>query len=285
MPIIADRVRLGALRGATVVGPDLDAWTAAYRTYLGYRGGPPGSVGDACAHLWGCPAAAGCRTVTLTPASGAATFIRFVESAVTPAIVPLASTGWNAAEIVVADLDRVAEALADSPFRVLGPPAILDFDFTDQIRAMQVAGPAGEVLYLTEIAGEIPGFTLPVAQSPIDRMFVAVLGTTDLDAAAAWYGAAVGADLSPPIEARVPPIAAALSLDDGTRFRLVTAALPDATLVEIDALPASTVSRTIAECGLPGGIAIMTFDAAGIESDQVRRGTSGELLELVRVTA
>lgn len=285
MDTIANRVRLGALRGATVVGPDLDVWEAAYRTYLSYRGGPPATVTDVQASVWGCPAAAGCRTVTLTPASGSATFIRFVESAVTPAIVPLASTGWTAAEIVVADLDQVADALSGSPFRVLGPPAILDFDFTDQIRAMQVAGPAGEVLYLTEIRGEIPGFTLPLARSPVDRMFVAVLGTTDLDAAAIWYGTAVGGELSPAFEARVPPIAVALGLDAETRFRLVTAALADASLVEIDALPPGTISRTIAACGLPGGIAIMTFATVGIGADQLSRGAGGELLELLKVAA
>ena len=42
----------------------------------------------------------------------------------------------------------MAAELASSPFRIIGGPA--DLSFSDQIRAMQVVGPAREVLYLTQ---------------------------------------------------------------------------------------------------------------------------------------
>ena len=48
----------------------------------------------------------------------------------------------------VDDVDALAAELASSPFRIIGGPA--DLSFSDQIRAMQVVGPAREVLYLTQ---------------------------------------------------------------------------------------------------------------------------------------
>lgn len=271
--------RLGALRGVTVVGPDLDVWAAAYRDHLDYRGGATTLVDEAQAQAWRCPAAAGCRTATLRPASGDATFIRFVESTVGQPVEPLAMLGWSAAEIVVQDLDAVATRIEESPFRVLAPPAVLDFEFTDRIRAMQVAGPAGEVLYLTEIDGVIPGFELPHAHSLVDRVFVGVLATFALERSAAWYAELAGAAASPPMAARVAAISDALGLDPETRYRLRTLALPHASLMELDEFPAaSTKARPLAACGLPAGIAMLTFAS---DRHAVLNGPDGELVELV----
>jgi len=59
----------------------------------------------------------------------------------------------SAAELIVDDVDALAAELASSPFRIIGGPA--DLSFSDQIRAMQVVGPAREVLYLTQ-ADQMP---------------------------------------------------------------------------------------------------------------------------------
>ena len=64
----------------------------------------------------------------------------------------------------------------ESPFQIIGEPANLDV--SDDIRAMQVIGPAGEVLYLTEIKAVVPPFELPFARCTVDRLFIPVLLAT-----------------------------------------------------------------------------------------------------------
>ena len=277
-------IRLGELLGATVVTADLDAAVAAYGRDLDYRA--PRAIetlGAAQAGRWDRSGTAGCRTATLIPASGVQRFLRLVESPLAAPYRPLLSAGWNAIEIVVQDLESTAAALDGGAFRVIGPPAVLDFDFTDQIRAMQVIGPASEVLYLTEIGAEIPGFALPEARSPVDRPFVAILGATDLPAAARWYAERTGAAELPVVQARIEFLSDAHELPRGHRHTLATAALDGSTLVEIDAYPpATTGARASTVCGLPAGIAMMSFATADPDAHgRIVVGPAGELIELL----
>jgi hypothetical protein len=197
---------------------------------------------------------------------------------------PYTSTGWAAAEIVVGDLDRVAERLADSPFRIIGPPAVLDFDFTDQIRAMQVEGPGREVLYLTEVGAEIPGFDLPRATGLVGELFVAVLGGASIDEMAAPY-AALGRPAGPAFQARIEVLAAAHGMDLQMRHSLSTVALPDSSLIEIDAFPGACPPRAASAIGLPSGIAIASFaatlDGSPIAEPRLMTGAAGEWIELL----
>lgn len=272
---------LGELRGVTIVTSDLDAACQAYGRFLDYRG-EVSRVTDQLAARWEAPSAAGCRMATLRPASGADRFIRFVESAV-PAVAPFATAGWIAVELVVQDLAGTAARLADSPFRVIGEPAVLDFAFTDQISAMQVAGPSGEILYLTQIGDDVPGFDLPQAQVPVDRPFIAVLATTQFEATVREYAALAGRDVPGHFTARISAIADALGVDREHRFTLTAMALDNATCIEIDDLsipPANNRPRSA--CGLPAGIAFPSFAATDHPAaDGLRHGSAGELIELI----
>ena len=152
---------LGRISTVTITAPDLPAAVAAYQRYLGYRVVDDGALGREMARAWGRPQMAGQRAVLLEPESGAETYLRFVQG---PAYVehePLSCVGWNAAELIVEDVDALADELANSPFRIIGRPA--DLSFSDQIRAMQVVGPAREVLYLTQIRQKLAAFDTPVA--------------------------------------------------------------------------------------------------------------------------
>lgn len=273
---------LGDLRGGTIVTPDLDATVAAYGEHLGYRGAVA-MVDAVTAQGWAAPAAEGCRMATLHPASGNTRFLRFVESAVPDSYRPLAHPGWNAVEIIVRDLHDLAKRLAGSPFAIIGAPAVLDFDFTDRISAMQVRGPAGEILYLTEVTGDVPGFDLPTAASDVDSPFVAILATLDFDTAVAWYAEQAGKPAPDSFRAKVEVISAVHGLPAGHRHRLTAVTLPHATLVEIDDFPAATtVARPLAACGLAVGIAIASFACDDPrEAGRVIEGPSGELVELI----
>lgn len=277
-----------SLAGATVVTPDLDAAIAAYCDYLGYTGAAPVLVGEALAAIWGTPKAAHARMAVLRPESGEARFIRLVEGATAPDCRPLASLGWTAIEIVVQDLHALAERLADSPFRIIGPPAVLDFDFTDAISAMQVVGPGGEILYLTQIDGVIPGFDLAEARSFVGQMFIMVLATKGIADAAVLY-AAHGAHVAPEIAARITILSEAYGLPADYRHALATVALAERSLIEIDAFPATAVARPASAIGLPSGIAMVSMRRAvpdassdgGVAAASIVTGRAGEWIELL----
>ena len=272
--------RFGTLLGATILCEELDRIVAAYDDALGYRVAATGHVGAERASAWRAPAAHECQMATLHPESGGPRFVRFVECSGAASPSQHATTGWNAVELIVQDLDRLADRLAArSDFSIIGAPAVLDFDFTDKIRAMQVVGPAGELIYFTMVDGEVPGFDLPVARCSVDAPFVAILGTRDIDVSAAWYSRMTGNDAAS-FDAPVGVISNAHALPPTYRHRLATLSLPTATLIEIDALPlATTADRGFSGCGLPRGIAIVTL--AGRHGDaSVAVGTDGELIEL-----
>lgn len=268
-----------SLAGATIVVPDLDAALAAYRDFLGYDG-PVEPVGPMLAASWGAPAAAGARMAVLHPASGSRRFIRLVEWTPSPDFRPLRCHGWTAIEIVVQDVERLAERLAGSPFAIVGPPAVLEFDFTDKLKAMQAIGPGGEVLYLTEIGGEIPGFDLPTAGSFVDHPFIMVLASADIAAVGAFY-ARLGRPIGPEIAAAVPYLSEQLGLPRDHKHRLATIALDDCSLFEVDAFPEGTAVRPTSSIGLPSGIAMVTVDGVGPDvAAGIHRGEAGEWLEI-----
>jgi catechol 2,3-dioxygenase-like lactoylglutathione lyase family enzyme len=276
-------MRIKALAGVTIITPDLDAAIAAYGAFLGHSGAAPTAVSAERAARWGSPQAAGARMATLYPESGETRFIRLVEGRPSPDHRPLGSLGWSAAEIVVQDLDALAARLASSPFEIIGPPAVLDFDFTDKIRAMQVLGAGGEVLYLTEIGDQIPGFALPDAKSFVGQLFIMVLGGRSIAEAAAPYSR-LGRAAGEPILARVEVLSRAHGLPAALRHSLSTIALDEASLIEVDAFPASATARPASSIGLPSGIAMASFTFEGlaeVEDGTVLRGDQGELIELI----
>lgn len=271
---------IGSLAGVTIVVPDLDAAIAAYRDGLGYVAGQLSLVQPALADQWGAPNSTGARVAMLYPESGGARFIRLVEGQSAAISRPLATLGWIAAEIIVQDVEGLARRLgvADSPFTIIGPPAVLDLGFTDQIKAMQVVGPGGETLYLTEVGGPIPGFRLPVAQSFVGSLFIMVLGALDIDDAAIAYTSEAH-PLGDPFDVRVPVLSTALGLSPAHRHRLATVALDEATLLEIDEFPPDTAARGMSRIGLPSAIAIVSFVGA---APRVRAtGSVGEWYDIV----
>lgn len=270
-----------SLAGATIVVPDLDAAIAAYREWLGYQPSPVVAFDAAEAEAWKAPQAAGARTSTLTPESGEARFLRLVEGRPDPAFRPMGALGWNAVEIIVQDVEALAVKLArpGSPFAVIGAPAVLDFDFTDKIKAMQVSGPGGEVLYLTEVAEPVPGFDLPEAKSFVGQPFIMVMGSRDIDAAARPY-VERGRTLSPIFEARIDVLSDAHGIDRMRRHQLATVAFDEASLIEIDIFPPTAIDRPLSSLGLPSGIAIAHFHGAGGERVDRLVGGAGEWIEV-----
>lgn len=293
---------LGRISTVTVNAPDLPATVAAYQRHLGYRVVQDGALGHEVARCWGRPRLASHRCVLMEPASGAETYLRFVQGAAYPAYEPLACVGWNAAEIIVRDVDALAARLAGSPFRVIGPPANLSF--SDKIRAMQVVGPAGEVLYLTQISEKLAAFDTPEAASEVDRVFIVILGGTSLDALQDYYHRQFGLARAPVMPSVVSVISARYGLPRDFRHPIAALQLRGQCYIEADQLPAGAAARPCEPGQLPPGIAMVTFEVERLPPDlpsaldslaeppgppydgrpaRACVGATGELIELVEV--
>lgn len=284
---------LGRLRAATIACPDLSQSLRAYRDFLGYECAESGELDSALAHAWGAPGAAGARYEWLVPASGADVGIRLIEQPQPTPFRPYSALGWNALEIAVSNCDAAVQRLSEGPFRVVGPPA--DLGFSDgALRAGQVVGPSGEVLYLTEIRREVPGFSLPAAKSLFDQLFIVILHAADADTALNGYHQRFGNVVTPTFQFPVDFMAEFQGLPRDHAYTLGTVALGESGYFEIDGAPAHISVRERPDHRLPPGIAMVTVEAhvndAAVQplgslyrGARVARieGVAGEWLELI----
>lgn len=172
------------LRAATLTVADMDAAIARYRDYLDYSVVEDGPTPDDLAASWGAPAAAGKRCVVMQPASGADIYLRLIEHPAHPDYLPLRSYGWAAIEICVEDVLAADARMKGSPFEIIGPPR--EIEGLPAIYPMQMKGPDGEIVYLTQIREDLPAYDLPRAAAPIDKLFILVMACSDMRASNAW---------------------------------------------------------------------------------------------------
>ena len=172
------------LRAATLTVANLKRSVENYTTYFDYNLIEEGAVPADLAASWDAPETAGRPYALLEPASGADIYIRFIEQPPVEGFKALRSYGWNAIEICVQDVLAANARMEDSPFEIIGPPR--EIEGLDAIYPMQVKGPDEEIVYLTQIRDDLPAFDLPRAQAPIDRLFILVLGCSDMAASLDW---------------------------------------------------------------------------------------------------
>lgn len=245
---------LGPALSATLVTPDLDQSIAAYCGFLYQQVHTRGYLdAETAAHL-NCPALVGAPLVWLANALGEP-WLRFIEHPETASFDPFRHSGWLSLEISVEDVDSLHREIKDSPFTIIGEPANLDL--SDDIRAMQVIGPGGEVLYLTEVKAQVPSFELALARCKVDRLFISVLLTPDRDQSLAVYERLNG-NRGFKFDTKVTIINRARNLDVNQRHPLATIQLAGNNLIEIDQLD-GLEAKQYSEGTLPPGIALISF--------------------------
>ena len=239
--------------------------------------------------------------ILMQPASGEPVYLRFVESGGTGNYAPMKTLGWNAIEVHVRDPDGLVDALDSERFSIVGEPAFLTG--TDNIRAAQVLGPHDELLYLTHVIDPAKStFNIGTAKTPVDRVFIMVLGTGDVVETASFYRDYLGMELSPPMDYRIRVLSRAWGMPEDTLHPLSVVQLQDAFLIEVDQYPQQAPRRSAAPGGLPYGPAMVSFmvdDLSGVAEKAGRvpvilneppykghamlflEGPSGELIELV----
>lgn len=247
------------LHAATLTTPDPEAAAARYARWLDYQIVERGVVGADLAASWGAPSAEGGDYVVCRPASGAAVFIRFIAGEPHPDYAPLRTFGWAAIEICVQDTLAAHARMSqpDCPFEVIGPPR--ELDGMPMIFPMQVKGPDGEIVYLTQIRSDPPGMALPRAESPIDRLFILVLACSDISASAAWLQGALGVDVGPVMAITYTMLAQAFDMPIEIKHPIATATHQGDCFLELDQYPQAAIARPHHEANLRPGVALASF--------------------------
>ncbi len=245
------------LRAATVTVADLGRATANYGKYFDYETVDEGRIAQDLADSWASPNAAGQPYAVMQPASKADIYLRFVEQPAHPDYLPLRSYGWNCIEICVEDVLAANARMEDSPFEIIGPPR--EIEGLPAIYPMQVKGPDGEVVYLTQIRDDLPAYDLPRAASPIDKLFIFVMGCSDLDASLKWMEDHVGVQKGRDMEIVYTMLAGAYGTPMDELHRIATMVHDRDVFLEMDQYPKAAVVRARHEGMLPPGCAVGTL--------------------------
>ncbi len=298
----AANAKLRRIRAATIATHDLAFVERWYAGALGYRVTERSTITADLAKSWGAPAMAGRHMIAMTPENGGDVPIRAVEIDKIAPAKPLTTWGWSAIEIAVRDLDALYAKLKagwlTAPIAVLGEPHPLGPN--SPIYAMQVRGPAGEVLYLTANTGDRAASNHPEPNSQVDRPFIAVLAGPDFAALKTFYkdrfALADQGDQALPVESRAQ--AHGLPLDHIYKLGVVVAA-ERGNKIELDEFPPGATKPQPRKTGqLPPGTAIMSFSVAGFDGIDAPfmtapaavygstraatfKGPAGELTELI----
>ena len=259
---------------ATHCVPDLAACIPAYRDWLGYRLVDRGQVPDALAAAWAAPAMAGMAYALLQPESGAEVYLRFVETGRSGGYWPPVTQGWLSTELLCTDPDAVFERLTHeargdgnaegSGFTHMSGPADL-YPAPKSARALQMAGPAGELIYFTRLLPGGSRFGLHGAKSFIDRPFIIMLGSTSIAELHDFYGNTLGLRIweQPPF--RIGQMSAVLGLPPETTYPISLARIPGRSfMLELEELPANIGRRAVPAGELPEGLAMISFTAPAL---------------------
>jgi catechol 2,3-dioxygenase-like lactoylglutathione lyase family enzyme len=242
----------GPILWITLTTADLAAALEAWCDRLGLPLVAEGVLSPALAARSGAPDLAGARWALIGGEVGA---LRLVEAPGAPP-PPLATLGWAAAELSVSDLDAVhARALA-AGFGPLGAPRGLGS--TPAIRAAQLAPPGGGAVYLTDIRAYDGPLDLHRAAQALDRVFIAVLASPDLERDRAWLEAeGIGRTVTDrPVAVPVLQKVHGLAADE--TIRISSMQLAGGCLIEIDGAPPGTPPAPHIG-GWPLGIAMVTL--------------------------
>ncbi len=250
-----DTPTLGPVACAVLLAKNLDAVAQAYEEYLQLSVSHRFVLDRDSALGLGLEDLAGSPSAMLAGSTGR-DWLMIVEHPGAADRDALGTHGWLAQEVLVMDVDALAAQLADSPFEVLRPPA--DLDVSDRIRACQARGPAGEILYLTQVKGEVPPFELPQCEGFVDHLFIPVLSTPDREATLTHYETIARAK-GLRFDTRITVINQALGLPLEQRHPVGTLQLAGNALIEVDHISAAVPAPE----GLSAGTAAIVFHAAG----------------------
>lgn len=293
--------QLGPVVGATLVTNDIQRVQSAYVNTLGFTVQESNVVSQQCANFWQAPALKGAPYIILTAANGDS-WLRVIEDKIVITPTPLKHYGWMSLEVNVGNVDNIRCDISDQDenFTILGEPAYLEL--SDAIKACQIAGPAGEVTYLTEIQAPVPPFELPMTSEKTGSLFIPVLCTPNRQETLDFYQQ-LNENTGLCFDTKITVLNKYWNYDIHHQYPVATIQLDGECLFEIDEVNEASVLKIESE-HLPAGIAMISCAVKDIDlalskftalsiiqhsdyRDGVKcallKGKAGELIELVEL--
>jgi len=289
-------MNLEKIAAVTISTSDLNKMVEVYQEFLRYRVTKSGQITAKECSAWGAENLKNADYVVMQPEKSDDFSFRFIHQPDQSNYIAFKSVGWNAAELIVEDVDGLAVQLDNSPFEIIGAPA--DLSFTKDIRAMQVMGPANEILYLTQFKNKVPEFDSPKPRCFVDQTFIVVLAGKSLDEMQNYFHNNFGLAKATIIESRIRSISRVFNFPADTKYKAAALGLKDQSMIELDELPKAGNNRSSLDGYLPAGIAMVSF--LHFESGEklkntyhsslpshesrlcsVQKGTTDELIELI----
>ncbi len=250
---------------ATLCVSDISVCVSAYTDLLDYQVIDEGELPQSLAAAWSTPDMAGMPYALLQPSSGAEVYLRFIETDRTGGYWPPVTQGWIATEILTTDPDALLEKLQGSAFTHIGGPGDL-YPHPKSARALQMAGPAGELMYFTRILPGGSRFGLHGAKTFVDRPFIMVTGGTSMDETHGFYGGVLGLRVTEPSAFVIGQMSRVLGVDPRTAYPVSLARIPGRSfLIELEELPPYIERRHVPEGQLPEGLAMVSFNSAPLD--------------------
>ncbi len=259
--------RMGPVALCTLVSADGEALASSYTQWLYQEITATGELDSETASALGLPQLEGQRYWLLSNTRGRQ-WLQIIDFPQATPRDSLATYGWLAMEVLVENVDELADRLEASPFELLRPAA--DLDVSDKIRACQARGPAGEILYLTQVKGEVPPFDLPACEAPVDHLFIPVLSTPSRDRSLEQYSDISG-NQGISFDTTITVVNQARGFDLDLRHPVATLQLAGQALIEIDQI----TDTGEAPAGVNSGVANIAFYCAGNAGEHTRQLTQG----------
>ena len=286
----------------TIAANNIELVEEWYTKWLDYKVCERGFVEQSLANSWNTPLMKNKPYLLLQPSSEEDVFIRVCKIDEVKNYKPMTSLGWNAFELIIEDVYELYEKLKESPFKIIGPPASLGGEL-DFIHAMQVEGPAKEILYLTCDKVKAPDSLLPKPGAFVGRPFIVILAANGIHEVQEFYCSKFGLKREEDMQTTIEVIANAQSLPKGHIYDMGFMALSSlGNFIEYDGYDRVFGKRPCNKGQLPPGCSTATFtvdslndlnlDFVGdiIESNSIvyngrrsrtAKGYTGELIELI----
>lgn len=250
---------------ATNCIPDLNVCVPAYRDLLDYEVVDEGKLPASLTGVWNTPNMTGMPYALLQPASGADVYLRFIGTGNTGGYWPPVTQGWIATEILATDPDALLDKLLGQGFTHIGGPADL-YPSPKSARALQMAGPAGELMYFTRILPGGSRFGLHGAKTFVDRPFIMVVGGLSMAEIHEFYGGVLGLWVSGVDPFRIGQMSRVLGLPPLTAYPVSLARIPGRSfLIELEELPPYIEHRTVPVGQMPEGLGLVSFTSAPLD--------------------
>lgn len=261
-----------------MLSKDIKSAAEAYKNAFNWQISDYSTVTEHQAASWNAIEHIGADSICVSGINGT---VRFIQCDLYHKPEALKTYGWTALEVCVNDVHRFTNQAIDSGFELLNEPVSLSGTGNQlPLIAAQLAGPAGECVYVTQILGDVPNFELPDVATESGSIFICVLGASDLEATRAKLELPFQLRRASDREVAVKVLNRVYQKPPTQLHRISSLQLNGRNAIEIDQMPSEANPRPQLPNALVPGISIVTVESNLIEPTIIQL-PDGALLEIV----